>query len=232
MRWVGVSLVIWFILTEGLNLILGQIPDWIWWFGFLLLPLILIGKVYRYRHLSNPIERQQIRWFLFALMVFSVYGTLQFIFVRVFPISPQPGPLELMSYLVGIYLSDFIFLLIPIAIAIAIFRYRLWDIDLIIRRTLQYGLLTVLLGLVYFGMVVLLGQVFRTISGQESPWRWCFLPWRLPPCSPRCAGASRPSLTGAFSAASTMPNMPWPFSARTCASGLTCLPSRASWWGW
>lgn len=169
MRWVAVGLAVWFALTEAGNLIFGQTPDWIFGIGFVLLALILIGKVYRYRHLSNPNEQQQLRWFLFALMVFSVYSTLQFIFVRVFPISAQPGPLELTSYLVGIYLADFAFLLIPIAIAIAIFRYRLWDIDLIIRRTLQYGLLTVLLGLVYFGMVVLLGQVFRALTGQESP---------------------------------------------------------------
>jgi len=129
----------------------------------------VIGKVYHLRHLTNPVERKQIRWFLFASMSFLIYAILQFFIVRVFPLPPQPGPLELGIYLVAIYLGDFIFLMIPIAIGIAIFRYRLWDIDLIIRRTLQYGLLTVLLGLVYFGMVILLEQIFRAITGQNSP---------------------------------------------------------------
>ena len=169
MRWVAVSLAFWYVLTEALSLILGQSPDWVFGIGFILLALILIGKVYRYRRLSSPVERQQIRWFLLAIMVFSVYSTLQFIFVRVFPISSQPGNLQLASYLIGVYTSDFAFLLLPIAIGIAIFRYHLWDIDLIIRRTLQYGLLTLLLGLVYFGMVVLLEQIFRAITGQNSP---------------------------------------------------------------
>ena len=60
-------------------------------------------------------------------------------------------------------------LIIPLAIGIAVLRYRLYDIDLIIRRTLQYSLLTVLLGMVYFGMIVLLGQAFQAFSGQASP---------------------------------------------------------------
>jgi hypothetical protein len=168
MRWVAVGLAIWYVLTEAGTLILGQDSDWISYIGFILLALILIGKVYSFRHLSNLIERQQMRWFLFALMVFSVYATLQYIFVRVFPISPQPGSLEVLAYLIVIYLAAFTLLLIPIAIAIAIFRYRLWDIDLIIRRTLLYGALTATLGLVYFGSVLVLQQVFRTMTGQNS----------------------------------------------------------------
>ena len=66
-------------------------------------------------------------------------------------------------------LPNYFLALIPLSVALAILRYHLWDIDLIIRRTLQYGLLSLLLGLVYFGMVVVLGQVLLAFSGQESP---------------------------------------------------------------
>jgi hypothetical protein len=169
MRWVALSLGISFIAVEASKFIFGQTPDLIFATLIVVLVLILIGKVYHFRHLSNPVERQQIRWFLFAITVFIVVAILQSVFESVFQISYQPGAFELVSYLAGIYLSSFVILMIPASIAIAIFRYRLWDIDLIIRRTLQYGLMTLLLGLVYFGMVVLLGQVFRALTGQDSP---------------------------------------------------------------
>jgi hypothetical protein len=58
---------------------------------------------------------------------------------------------------------------IAITLTIAILRYRLWDIDLIIRRTLSYALLTIMLGLIYFGSVVLLQSFFTALTGQRSP---------------------------------------------------------------
>jgi hypothetical protein len=56
------------------------------------------------------------------------------------------------------------------AIGIAIFRYRLYDIDRLINRTLVYGLLTALLGAVYAGLVLVLGQLFGTIGDQAPSW--------------------------------------------------------------
>jgi amino acid transporter len=56
-----------------------------------------------------------------------------------------------------------------IALGFAIFRYRLYDIDIIIRRTLVYGGLTILLVTIYFAIVVLLQGLFTTIGGQQSP---------------------------------------------------------------
>jgi hypothetical protein len=58
---------------------------------------------------------------------------------------------------------------LPIGIGVAILRYRLWDIDIIIRRTLQYALLTGLLAFVYLGCVLILQQLFEAVTGQASP---------------------------------------------------------------
>jgi hypothetical protein len=67
------------------------------------------------------------------------------------------------------FISAFIYLALPAAFAIAILRYRLFDINVIIRKTLVYTVLSGLLALVYFGLVVLLQSVFEAISGQQSP---------------------------------------------------------------
>ena len=57
----------------------------------------------------------------------------------------------------------------PATITIAILRYNLWGIDVLIRKTLIYAVLTVLLTLVYFGMIVLLQSMFDSVSGEQSP---------------------------------------------------------------
>ena len=61
------------------------------------------------------------------------------------------------------------FVIIGVGLAIAVLRYRLYDIDVLIRKTLVYTVLTVLLALVYFGVVVLLQTVFESASGEQSP---------------------------------------------------------------
>jgi hypothetical protein len=78
--------------------------------------------------------------------------------------APIPGWMAPLSNLWWIGL-----MILPISFTVAILRHRLWDIDIIIRRTLVFGLLTALLILIYFGSVVLLQSAFAAISGQQSP---------------------------------------------------------------
>jgi hypothetical protein len=120
--------------------------------------LAVVSLVLRYR-VSQGEQRRQIRWLAWSagIMVPFVFGF--FIFHLGLQFSEiQSGPLDLLTY--------FAIATLPVvAIGIAILRNRLFDIDIIIRRTLIYGVLTALLAVVYFGSVILLQQVFRGITG-------------------------------------------------------------------
>jgi uncharacterized membrane protein YhdT len=110
---------------------------------------------------SEGIERQQIKWFVYAAAANVSGTTLAYII---------PGVLDTPLWFerAGLALNIATIPAIPIAIGIAILRYRLYDIDLIINRTLVYGSLTASLVLLYVGGVLALQGTFRTLSGQES----------------------------------------------------------------
>lgn len=108
----------------------------------------------RYRR-ANSIERQQIKWLLFACAFFLI--------VYLIP-GHDEDEATLPSKLLGIAFEVAI-LGIPISIGIAILRYRLFDIDVIIRRTLTYALVTALLLIVFFGSIILLQQLFSSMTG-------------------------------------------------------------------
>jgi hypothetical protein len=122
-------------------------------FALLIVPLVLslVSMFLRFVRASG-VERQQLKWFLYAAALFIVALTLSFTTEN--PLAP--------------ILVTIVSLGLPLAVAIALFRYRLYDIDLIIRRTLTYALVVILLALVYFGSVILLQQIFASLTGQRS----------------------------------------------------------------
>jgi len=111
--------------------------------------IILACQAYRYRHVSTAIERQQTKWFLFGLGLIAALSP-----VGIF--TGSTGRDGFLSDITGVLL----WMSLYFGLVIAILRYRLWDIDVIIRKTLQYTMLSALLALVYFGSVVLLQTVF------------------------------------------------------------------------
>jgi hypothetical protein len=128
----------------------------------LMYALIVVGAlsmVARMRQAGRT-ERQQIKWFAYATTV-SISGV-----ILKNTIFPALGGSWL--WWVGLVLTTVGLSGSPIAMGIAILRYRLYEIDLIINRTLVYGLLTATLVAVYLGGVVLLQYVFRTLTGGES----------------------------------------------------------------
>jgi two-component system, NarL family, sensor kinase len=123
---------------------------------FLLVPALaasLISFAIRFRR-TEGIEREQMKWLLYAL-VFMVIGlVLGSILWMAFPNSPTTGEL-------GIAIFSLTILGVAVAASIAILRYRLYDINLVINRTLVYGALTVGVVVIYILIVTALGSLFR-----------------------------------------------------------------------
>jgi len=132
-------------------------------FFFAMMPLwvvlCLASLVVRYRR-AGRVERQQMKWLLVATALFVAAYVPSFILTD----PKEYGNATIFDYLWMIAMP-----LIPASIGIAILRYRLFDIDLIIRKTLVYALLSGLLALVYFGSVVLLQNIVGRAADEQSP---------------------------------------------------------------
>jgi hypothetical protein len=129
------------------------------------LACISVALIYRYQRMSSPIQRQQTKWVVFG-------GSATILIVIVFNLPPLIFPaLSRTGSLYDLFLAAINTLVLLPAIfcfAIAILRYRLWEIDVIINRTLVYGTLTGTLALVYFGLVIGLSALLRSILSQDS----------------------------------------------------------------
>ena len=125
--------------------------------GWLLLGAAAAASlIVRFRR-SRGEERQQLKWFVYAVVLCLSVNMLSKLFV------PELLPSVASEFLFVITLES-----LWVAIGVAVLRYRLYDIDLVINRTLVYVTLTAMLALVYFGSVVGLQYVFRAVTGQGS----------------------------------------------------------------
>jgi hypothetical protein len=120
----------------------------------------LVSIAVRYRR-ASAVEREQMKWLLYTCFIFGL------IYIpSVFLHSDESTGL-----LIGLFDILFVFVIgaIPAAITIAILRYHLFDISVIIRLTLVYATVTGLIGLIYAGAILLLQGLFRQVSGETSP---------------------------------------------------------------
>ena len=117
--------------------------------------LSALSLVFRYRR-AGGLERQQIKWFAYAAVLFG----LSLVFSG-FLGQDLPGVWDALFETVT-------FMPLYVAVGVAVLRYRLYDIDVLINRTLVYGALTATLALVYFGGVATTQAIFRALTGQEE----------------------------------------------------------------
>ena len=156
---------VWYIFLT--NAYLGQLSGLIS-LVFAVLLLGLVGmQIYRYRSVSVYRERQQTKWVVFGLSVALGGFALFLIFGNLFlPLELLNSPVA--KVLIPITVTNSLLLFIPISIAIAILRSRLYDIDTIINKALVYGLLTAVLALLYFGLIFALQFLFQGMFHQNN----------------------------------------------------------------
>ena len=127
--------------------------------------VLVIVLFYRYHLASSPLQRQQTKWVIFGSCVAGLISVGLIVPTLLFPSLGQAGSFYQLvttpAYIVVV-------LFIPICLGLAILRFRLYDIDLLINRTLVYGTLTVVLALVYVGLVIGLQALLRGIISQDS----------------------------------------------------------------
>jgi hypothetical protein len=109
---------------------------------------------------SRGVEHQQVKWFAYAIVMLALSTTLAYVIAEAMDVDwlRWISSVLVIASLVGL----------PVAMSIAILRYRLYDIDILINRTLVYGSLTAVLALVYFGGVTATEALFRALTAQEQ----------------------------------------------------------------
>ncbi|MBA2364301.1 MAG: hypothetical protein H0V86_12310, partial [Chloroflexia bacterium] len=183
-RWVGMAAIAWAaifvtLVTISQPLMAGTTPELVldnpigilgqetaqplfntWIAGSAVLIVLCVASLFvRYRRAGHT-EREQIKWLLYACAVFlavDVGGWLGGL------TDTRSIASDIWSVFFGLSVVAF-----PAAIGVAILRYHLYEIDLIIRRTLVYGLLTAMLALFYFGGVALLQSLSRSLTGGQA----------------------------------------------------------------
>ena len=126
---------------------------------------VVIVMVYRYRRVSSPVQRQQTKWVVYGASMgwggFLVLFTISAFFPSLFSTGSLASLIEWAA-------AYALLLLTPLSIGFAIVRSRLWDIDILINRTLVYGTLTGILALVYIGSIIALQALLRGLFQQTS----------------------------------------------------------------
>ena len=171
-RW---ALALW-ALYLGISVLLPA-PSWSWFAqsqnlrDVATVVVVLLGLVvqtYRYREVSDAVDRQRGKWALLALLVQAAFFVVSVMLLLSAPRFAL-GPLAEQGLRIVLYHGyQATFLLIPVAICFSILRYRLWDIDLILHRSLTYGLLTATLAGVFALSLVALQALSRAIAGEQQ----------------------------------------------------------------
>jgi tRNA A-37 threonylcarbamoyl transferase component Bud32 len=129
----------------------------------------IYAQVYRYRTADSPIKREQLKWIVFGVSVGILTGVGTNIFMALFELTNPSAEAHLVADLATQTLSVIAQFMVPVAVVFSILKYRLYDIELVINRSLVYGLLAIFLALVFGGVLAGLQAAFHAITGNDNP---------------------------------------------------------------
>ncbi|GAC1345334.1 MAG: hypothetical protein NVSMB27_07410 [Ktedonobacteraceae bacterium] len=171
-RWMGLILLLFLILT-----FLGDFPspssafaaNWPTWLAppisLVIYGAIIYSQIYRYRRVSTPAQRQQTKWVILGL---AVAITVIIGIIALINLTPSSSTSPFVEFIVTVIIWPAALLLIPLSIGFSILRYRLYDIDVLINRTLVYGSLTAILALLYVGLIFALQFLLQGVFKQNN----------------------------------------------------------------
>jgi hypothetical protein len=140
---------------------LEMVSEWVF-LGYVV--SLLWSQIYRYRRSSSEAQRRQTKWVVFGTTL-AIVGTFPSRVPLDFSLVDGDTPFVLLVLKVGFALS---FLLLPLSMGVAVLRSHLFDIDVVINRTLVYGSLTATLVALYFVGIVVLQRLFVALTGEKS----------------------------------------------------------------
>jgi hypothetical protein len=129
----------------------------------------IYAQVYRYRTTHNPAKRQQLKWIVFGVAVGILSGIGTNLFLTFFELAKPSAGTYLIVDMVTQTFSVVAQFTVPVAVVFSILKYRLYDIELVINRSIIYGLLTVVLAAVFGILLFGLQAAYRAITHQSNP---------------------------------------------------------------
>lgn len=154
----------------GFWILVGLVPSWALdrsWVSTAIFVCLEVGallvQVYRYRADSSPSHRQQTKWAVYGIAI-AVAGNVVVRALYVLVLLPHGG-IKTLAFAAEVALVMLSMMAIPLTVGIAILSARLWDVDVVINRTLVYGSLTALLTGIYAASVVILQSIMHAITG-------------------------------------------------------------------
>ena len=129
----------------------------------------IYAQIYRYRHTTSPIKREQLKWIVFGIAVGICMGIGVNLFLAFFELMNPSASTYLIVDMVTQTLSVVAQFMVPVAVVFSILKHRLYDIELVINRSLVYGSLTVILAAVFGVILFGLQSAYRVVTGQANP---------------------------------------------------------------